>query len=77
VEISDRELDRLIISSTLPDRQKVAMVIARSLDRLDMHVDADRLAARIAHLVSCRPGREPGQPVAWRHGEIRLAAQDR
>ena len=76
MEISDQELDRLIISLALPNWQKVAMVIAKSFDRLDMQIDADRLAARIEHLVRTGRLESQGNLSRWRYSEIRLAAEE-
>jgi hypothetical protein len=80
VEISDQELDRLIMSLTPASWQKVAMILAKSLGRLEsdrMRVSAERLAARIEFLVPAGRLEAQGNLSRWRYSEIRLPAQGR
>jgi uncharacterized protein DUF3658 len=80
MEISDQKLDQLITSFVLADWQKVAMILAKSLEWLQdegAQVGPERLAARIESLVLAGRLESQGNLSRWRHSEIRLATEDR
>jgi hypothetical protein len=76
MEPSDQELDSTVMSRVSTEWQKVAMIIGRSLKPPQMEV-AERLAARIEHLVRTGQLESQGNLSDWRHSEIRLAKRKR
>ncbi|WP_394887073.1 DUF3658 domain-containing protein [Mesorhizobium sp. AaZ16] len=73
MELTDERLDQIIMSVTLANWQKVAMILARSLHQIgDAHTSFEKLAARIKFLVRAGRLERQGDLSSWRHSEIRI-----
>jgi hypothetical protein len=80
MQVTDHNLDQVIMSLTSAKWQKVAMVLARSLTQLEdegVHILAGRIAARIEFLVLAGHLEAQGDLSSSRHSEIRLPERAR
>jgi hypothetical protein len=74
---ADRKLDQAILSVISVRWQKVAMIIAKSFERLKNEgatVGFEDLAARIEALVSVGHLESQGDLLEWRHSEVRMTS---
>ena len=73
--VSEGKLDEVIFGVLTPRWQKIALVVGKSVNRcteLGYPVSADALAARIQALGQAKRLEIDGNPIMWRHSEVRL-----
>jgi len=73
-DLSDDELDALLIAQATTNWQKVAMVIGSAMRRYEKW-DEDRVGARVAALVDAGKLESAGNIHKWRFSEVRLPAR--
>jgi len=73
--VAETDIDAIVLSAMKPRWQKVAMVVARSLElcrERALPIAAEVFGARILALADSDSLEATGDPRKWRHSEVRL-----
>ena len=76
VEMTDGEVDVLLLSLALPYWQKVAMIIARAIIA-EKRLDENKAGERVEALVQAGKLESAGNVQLWRFSEVRLPPSDK